>query len=257
MRRVLLQILHELVACHPTAELARNPVARKIRQPADGVQVQTVVAGAPLLSDVLAPLQDGGVYATRSQCRRSRQSPRASADDDDILHSQKATADIGRGRARSLPHPAAGIGAALRMKVLRRRRCEDSTVEPCSSTCRGGLGVRSAASSSGSGSRVVVSLGFASVLLPPGRPSQLWSSATPSGRPRSVRALPWSPKLASSSARTTGRSSTSPWARRSALGSSPPRSVAGPRSGSHRRRCAVGLWTCCRHGRGPMACGAS
>ena len=152
--------------------------------------MQTVVAGAPLLSHVLAPLQDGGVYATRSQCRRSRQSRRTSADDDDILHSQKATADIGRGRARSLPHPAAGIGAALRMKALRRRRCVDSTVEPCSSTCRAGSVVRSAASSSGSGSRVVVSPGFASALLPPGRPSQLWSSATPSGRPRSVRALP-------------------------------------------------------------------
>jgi hypothetical protein len=41
-----------------------------------------------LLSDVLAPLQDGGVCATCSQCRRSRQSRRASTDDDDILHSK-------------------------------------------------------------------------------------------------------------------------------------------------------------------------
>ena len=39
MRGVLLQILHELITCHPAAELARNPVARKVRQPADGVQV--------------------------------------------------------------------------------------------------------------------------------------------------------------------------------------------------------------------------
>jgi hypothetical protein len=89
MLRVLLQILHELIACHPAAELARNPVARKVRQPADGMQVQTVVAGAPLLSDVLAPLQDDGVCATRPQCRRGRQSRRASADDDDILHQQR------------------------------------------------------------------------------------------------------------------------------------------------------------------------
>jgi hypothetical protein len=61
VRRVLLQVLHKLIACHPAAELARNPVARKVRQPADRVQMQTVIAGAPLLSDVLAPLQDGGV----------------------------------------------------------------------------------------------------------------------------------------------------------------------------------------------------
>ena len=39
MRGVLLQILHELMTCYPAAELARNPVARKVRQPADGVQV--------------------------------------------------------------------------------------------------------------------------------------------------------------------------------------------------------------------------
>jgi hypothetical protein len=61
VRRVLLQVLHELIACHPAAELARNPVTGKVRQPADRVQMQAVVAGAPLLSDVLTPLQDGGV----------------------------------------------------------------------------------------------------------------------------------------------------------------------------------------------------
>jgi hypothetical protein len=87
--RVLLQILHELIACHPATELARNPVAGKVRQPADGVQVQTVVAAAPLLSDVLTPLQDDGVCAAPPQCRRGRQSCRTSADDDDILHQQR------------------------------------------------------------------------------------------------------------------------------------------------------------------------
>jgi hypothetical protein len=51
---------------------------------------------------------------------------------------------------------------------------------------------------------------------------------------RSVRALRWSPTLASSSGRTTDRSSTSLRARRSASGSSPPRLAAGPLSGSHR-----------------------
>jgi len=72
VRRVLLQVLHELIACHPAAELARNPVTGKVRQPADRVQMQTVVAGAPLLSDVLGPLQDGGIYAARTQRRRCR-----------------------------------------------------------------------------------------------------------------------------------------------------------------------------------------
>ena len=110
VRRVLLQILHELVASHPAAKLARNPVARKVRQPADGVQVQTVVARAPLLSDVLAPLQDGGVYATRPQCRRGGQSRRTSADDDDIVHWQRlllmraSGITVCLGRSRSGPH---------------------------------------------------------------------------------------------------------------------------------------------------------
>lgn len=57
---------------------------------------------------------------------------------------------------------------------------EDSTVEPCSSTCRAGLAVRPAALSSGSGSRVVVSQGSASVLLPLDQPSRPSSWATPS-----------------------------------------------------------------------------
>ena len=54
--RVLLQVLHELVPCHPAAKIARNPVTRKVGQPADGVQVKTVVAGPPWLADTLAPL---------------------------------------------------------------------------------------------------------------------------------------------------------------------------------------------------------
>ena len=132
VRRVLLQILHELVACHPAAELARNPVARKVRQPADGVQVQTVVAGAPLLSDVLAPLQDGGVYATRPQCRRGRQSRRTSADDDDIVHSQKATAQAShsalchRPRPGSTPRPCHCASAFVGVHER-----EDPTVQLC------------------------------------------------------------------------------------------------------------------------------
>ena len=65
VRRVLLQVLHELITCHPAAEIARNPVTRKVRQPADGVQVQTVIAGPPGFPDARAPLQQGGVYAAR------------------------------------------------------------------------------------------------------------------------------------------------------------------------------------------------
>ena len=63
VRRVLLQVLHELVARHPAAEVTRNPVARKMRQRADRVQVQTVVAAAPRLSHT-PTLDDGDVYAT-------------------------------------------------------------------------------------------------------------------------------------------------------------------------------------------------
>ena len=62
--RILLQVLHELVTCHPPAEVTWNPVARKMRQRADGVQVQTVVAAAPRLPHT-PTLDDGGVYATR------------------------------------------------------------------------------------------------------------------------------------------------------------------------------------------------
>jgi hypothetical protein len=56
MRRVLLQVSHELITCYPAAEIARNPVTRKVGEPADDVQVETVVAGPPWLADTLAPL---------------------------------------------------------------------------------------------------------------------------------------------------------------------------------------------------------
>ncbi len=49
VRRVLLQVLHELVACHPSAEVTWNPIARKMRQRTNGVQVQTVISAAPWL----------------------------------------------------------------------------------------------------------------------------------------------------------------------------------------------------------------
>ena len=51
--------------------------------------MQAVVAGPPWLSDALALLKDGGVYAARPQCRRSRQSGRTSTHDDDIVHSPR------------------------------------------------------------------------------------------------------------------------------------------------------------------------
>jgi hypothetical protein len=56
MCRLLLQVSHELITCYPAAEIARNPVTRKVGEPADGVQVETVVAGPPWLADTLAPL---------------------------------------------------------------------------------------------------------------------------------------------------------------------------------------------------------
>ena len=89
VRRVQLEVSHELVACNPAAKLARDPIARQVRQPADGVQMQAVVAGPPWFSDALALLKDGGVYAARPQCRRSRQSGRTSTHDDDIVHSPR------------------------------------------------------------------------------------------------------------------------------------------------------------------------
>jgi hypothetical protein len=52
------------------------------------VQVQTVIAATPRLPDT-PTLDDGGVYASRSQCRRGSQSGRTSADDDDIVHSPR------------------------------------------------------------------------------------------------------------------------------------------------------------------------
>lgn len=64
VRRVLLQVLHELIACHPSAEVTGNPVARKVRQRADGVQVQTVVTAAPRLPHT-STLDDGGVSGER------------------------------------------------------------------------------------------------------------------------------------------------------------------------------------------------
>jgi hypothetical protein len=51
--------------------------------------MQTVVAGAPLLSDVLALLQNRGVHTTHPQCRRRRQSRRTSADYNDIVHRRR------------------------------------------------------------------------------------------------------------------------------------------------------------------------
>jgi hypothetical protein len=59
VRRVLLQVLHELVTCHPSTEVTWNPVARKMRQRANGVQVQTVISAAPWLPHP-PPLDDGG-----------------------------------------------------------------------------------------------------------------------------------------------------------------------------------------------------
>jgi hypothetical protein len=88
VRRVHLQVLHELVACHPAAKIRRNPVARKMRQRSDRMQVQTVVAAPPRLPHT-PTLNDGGGYAPRPQCRRSRQTRRTSTDDDDVLHSQR------------------------------------------------------------------------------------------------------------------------------------------------------------------------
>ena len=52
------------------------------------MQVQTVIAATPRLPDT-PTLDDGGVYAARSQCRRRSQSSRTSADDDDIVHSPR------------------------------------------------------------------------------------------------------------------------------------------------------------------------
>jgi hypothetical protein len=86
VHRVPLQVLNELVACHPTAEVTWNPVAGEMRQRANGVQVETVIAAAPRLPHTTT-LDDGGVYAARPNCRRSRQASRTSADNDDILHS--------------------------------------------------------------------------------------------------------------------------------------------------------------------------
>jgi hypothetical protein len=83
---VLLQILHEMVARHPSPELPWNPITRKMRQRADGVQVQTVIAAAPRFPHT-PTLNDGGVYAPRSQCRSRSQSSGTSTDDDDIVHS--------------------------------------------------------------------------------------------------------------------------------------------------------------------------
>ena len=90
-----------------------------------------------------------------------------------------------------------------------------------------------AASLTESDSRVVESPGSESVSLLPDRPLRPSSSATPSGRPRVARAPLWSPTRVSLSVRTIGQSSTSRWARRTASGSSPPRSA--------HRRPALGL----------------
>jgi hypothetical protein len=85
---VLLQILHELVAGHPAPEVMWNPVTRKMGERANGVQVETVIAFAPRLPHT-PTLDDGGVYSVRPQCRRSGQSCGISADDHDVVHSQR------------------------------------------------------------------------------------------------------------------------------------------------------------------------
>jgi hypothetical protein len=79
--------------------------------------MQTVVAGTPLLSDVLAPLQDGGVETMRPQRGRRRQSGRTSADDNDIVHSQEATPGCWFGISMM---PLNGVRTAPEMRYARR-----------------------------------------------------------------------------------------------------------------------------------------
>jgi hypothetical protein len=74
--------------------------------------MQTVVAGAPLLSDVLGPLQDGGIYAARTQRCRRRQSRRTSTNDDDIVHSHRLLLLLIRGAEILTQLPAAYHWAA-------------------------------------------------------------------------------------------------------------------------------------------------
>ena len=83
-----LQVLHKLIACNPAAEVTWNPVARKMRQRADGVQVQTVIAAAPRFPHT-ATLDDGRVYAAHPQGRRSSKSRGTGANDDDVVHSPR------------------------------------------------------------------------------------------------------------------------------------------------------------------------
>ena len=58
------------------------------------MQVQAVVASPPWLCKTLTLLQNGGVYAALPQHRGSREPRWAGADDDDLIHLQKATAEI-------------------------------------------------------------------------------------------------------------------------------------------------------------------
>jgi hypothetical protein len=57
-----------------------------MRERANRVQVETVIAAAPRLPHTPA-LNDGGVYASRPQGRSSRQAGGTSADNDNIIHS--------------------------------------------------------------------------------------------------------------------------------------------------------------------------
>jgi hypothetical protein len=70
-----------------------------MRQRADGVQVETVVAAAPWLPHTPA-LDDSGVYPARPEGRRNRQPSRTCADDDDIVHAAKATDSPAASRSR-------------------------------------------------------------------------------------------------------------------------------------------------------------
>jgi hypothetical protein len=59
-----------------------------MREEANRVQVETVIAAAPRLPHT-PTLNDVGVYASRPQCRRSRQACGTGADNDNIIHSPR------------------------------------------------------------------------------------------------------------------------------------------------------------------------
>jgi hypothetical protein len=111
VHHILLQVLHELVACYPSAEVTWNGVARKMRERTDGVQVQTVIAAAPRLPHTPA-FDVGGVDAAGPQCRRSSQSSGTSTDDDYIVHSATLLTDLGPYGSRSDSERAAKVAAS-------------------------------------------------------------------------------------------------------------------------------------------------